>query len=162
MHYTDLLDPKFCVDPITIKAFLRASRAVSDDRVQSELTSRSCGEFLPRLYQEWQKRDKILGFCGELAGAATHEVLPDNTAQIASLAKHARDNIDFAPTKTDPRIDSYAARDENRLPLSERDATLQWIRSEKLAEEIIRDSTASVVARRCGGLGADAQQFRRY
>lgn len=162
MEYTELLTPSHCVRPSAIRNFLRQSRALSDDKIPSMLTQRSCGDVLPRMYEEWRKRDEILAYCGSMAGATLDESLPDNTAQISSLTSHARDHIEFAKTENDPRVDSYAARDEVSLKGSEKDSTMQWVRREKLTEEIIRDTTAELVANRCGGLGVDAQQFRRY
>ncbi|PRT52928.1 Mitochondrial intermembrane space cysteine motif-containing protein MIX23 [Wickerhamiella sorbophila] len=162
MEHTELQTPYHCVNPSAIKTFLRQSRAISDDKIPSSLTQRSCGEVLPRMYNEWRKRDDILAFCGAVAGGSLDESLPDNTAQIKTLTSHARDHIEFAKTQNDPRVDSYAARDETALKDLERDSTMQWVRREKLTEEIIRETTVRIIADKCGGLGVDAQQFHRY
>lgn len=141
---TSLKSPQACARPGIVLDFLRASRKVSDDNIRNRLGQVDCGQALSEIYSEWERRDSVLTYCKNIEGSL--DITSSTSAPLSSLVEHSRDRIEFPATKTDPRVDAYTSRNEVMVT----NDTFNWIRTEELAESIIRDSTTQTLSRKCG------------
>lgn len=156
MDPESLKTPDLCADASAIRRFLSVSRHSYDDNVRNRLGQVTCDKFIRELYSEWSRRDSLLGYCATVAGLkASSDERP--TTDIAALSQHARDHIEFAKTATDPRVDAYTARDE--VSHSNSREIWQWLQIELGVEDITRDTTTGELVRRCGGIGAQKENY---
>ncbi|EWC48420.1 hypothetical protein DRE_02189 [Drechslerella stenobrocha 248] len=163
------LTPGFCFSTSTLKDFLRASRATTDDSISQQLNTlarpptfnptttssrQPSHRLIPRstmteflhstLYPSWSARTQVLRYCASVAAAPD----PDDPA----AADIARANEAHKEKVVDERLDPYSGR---WFPRESRTEVLAGVvRNESGVEDIVRERTWDEVrSRTADGMG---------
>lgn len=145
------LSKEVCLNPKGLRAFLKLSRANTDDVIKQRINSLLNDKKHPReeictqfsesiLYKSWKERLSVIEFCDK---------------ESVSLEKSIESNQEpeLQEKYVDPRIDPYAAREFNELKNSKyiQLRELQnWVKNEKLVEDIVQNRSTEILSDNCG------------
>lgn len=155
----DLLTPAACYSPQSIIAFLRYSRRISDDKLDTlDTHSISCGEYLAgTLYPAWLARDTVIEYCESLAKEKLQKIARD------TVSKNDESSIHQEPPTSDPRplatLDPYGNRDYGKVESGPEQEVLDWTNKESTVETIIRSSTVKLLAEKCGNFSTSPKFY---
>lgn len=155
----DLLTPAACYSPQSIIAFLRYSRRVSDDKLDTlDTHSVTCGEYLAgTLYPAWLARDTVIEYCESLAKEKLRKIADDAVPKSdESLIDRENNTIDPRPPAT---LDPYGNRDYGQVESGPEQEILDWTNKEKTVESIIRSSTVKLLAEKCGNFSTSPKFY---
>lgn len=138
---SSLLTPQNCIAPSRVKAFLVASRSISDDSIRQHLNERNVKKdcntyFKDTIVPQWKVRGDVINYCEQYA-----------QEQRLSIVAVKEENQEF-----NLRLDPYALRnhqDEVQERFNQLDSIDQWVKNEQLVEVIIRDQTSDVLNDKC-------------
>lgn len=144
---TELLTPENCQSSSRIRAFLRLSRIASDDTIRQHLnevkSTKECDNyFKATIVPQWKARASAIQYCSDYATNLRRETIKGNTVVTDKLNK----------PELDLRVDPYALKKYN-LKLDSQftqcDSIDNWVKNEKVVEDIIREQTADVLDQKC-------------
>lgn len=145
------LSKETCLNPKGLRAFLKLSRANTDDVIKQRLNSLLndkqhaktdiCQSFADSiLYKGWNDRLAAIEFC-------------DREAVTLKTAIESNQESELQEKYVDPRIDPYAASEFKELKESKyrQLSELQnWVKNEKLIEDIVQSRSIGILTDNCG------------
>ncbi|ETN46588.1 uncharacterized protein HMPREF1541_00774 [Cyphellophora europaea CBS 101466] len=165
------LTPSLCFSTTHLRAFLRTSRSLIDDPINTSLNSlltpstpafdpssthtrtgpsshnlpaTTCSPFLTSvIFPSWKARADVLRYCASVATSPD----PDDPEAVSREVYNRRGQ----ERVVDERLDPYSGRFFPREPRTEQLARV--LREEEGVERIVRERTWGVVAARCEGVG---------
>lgn len=156
------LSKDVCLNPKGLRAFLKLSRASTDDvikqRINSLLNDKKhskadiCDSFASSiLYKSWNDRLSAIEYCDQ---------------QSVTLEKSIESNQEqeLQEKYVDPRIDPYAAGEFKELKESKyrQLRVLQnWVQNEKTIENIVQERSIEILSDNCGVAGWN-EKFKQW
>lgn len=151
-----------CLNPKGLRAFLKLSRANTDDVIKQRLNSLLndmkhtkadiCNNFTDSiLFQSWRDRLGAIEFC-------------DKESVNLEKAIESNQEPELQEKYVDPRIDPYAAREFKELKESKYKQLKElqhWVHNEKLVEDIIQSRSVEILSDNCG-MSDWTQQFKDW
>ncbi|EGW32169.1 uncharacterized protein SPAPADRAFT_61260 [Spathaspora passalidarum NRRL Y-27907] len=148
----NLLTPESCISSSRIRAFLRASRNLTDDTIRQHLNEvkvDDCGEyFRNKVASEWKRRGEVISYCKNYS----QELRKQSEEGVNAQTRETEETFAQLDKKFDLRTDPYALRahqNKMREQFAQCDALDSWVHNEETVENIIRQQTTEVLNDKC-------------